>query len=864
MEARLGLMRLGASRLGYYQPNAVMTIAGVTPHLRIAGLRIRDGINDAPNTCGFTVDGTAPVGGQDVQLGLGDLTVARRLFAGTIQTVDAIYEGKPAHRAWRVGCTDYTALANNRRPFGEFLSTSATTIAQWLVTNFASGFTSTHVEAGLPNVSVAFNGEEDVAACVSQLAKLIGGYWYWDYGKSLHLFLTETTDAPDPVDATYPPLDDPPITLTTDDSQLRTRVFVIAHGEATLSAVAAAETIVPLADVVMFNAAGGQALSGGLRVVYTGTQVGGGNSLVGESVVPTNPPTVVKALGAGLSTGNYQWAATFTDAAGETLPSPLSAVLAMGGVITAPASAITAAKALGGNLSAGAYQWKTTFVDSLGNETDAGSSVSASITMDDVAAPSAAPGVVSNGGNPSGGMGGGGLDQNATYSYKYTLAHIATGLETLPSPATNVHTTENLVGPDMWLAPTGWVAPPGGWTHNYYRTEGNGGTYKRQWPATETAFRTNFPSATATRDIINDGGLGADAPTTNAAIYRSANLTGIPVSSDANVVSRKLWRTAANGSTFKLVKTIANNTATTDTDNVADASLGATMPTTNTTTYSRAALSSIPIGPTGTTGRIVYRTAVNGSQLKLLTTLANNTTTTYADSVADGSLGANAPTVNTSALVATTAEIVAGSTSVAVTSTGPFASGGGWAMVGQMLLRYTGYSGTALTGIPTSGAGAILTTIKPGEHVTAAPALIGVTGLTSDLLFGQMTYILVQRDDLAAQTAHAARTGGDGIVEYTIADRRIREDTAEQWADADLARFAYPITTVRYATRDRKTRSGKTVAINLPTVGIVGDWTIQQVEIDQIGIAPGLWPRYTVEASSVRFSLDDVLRRLRL
>jgi hypothetical protein len=68
-----------------------------------------------------------------------------------------------------------------------------------------------------------------------------------------------------------------------------------------------------------------------------------------------------------------------------------------------------------------------------------------------------------------------------------------------------------------------------------------------------------------------------------------------------------------------------------------------TASVTTTTGNQHVALSSLPLGPTGTTARRLYRTTVGGSQLKLLTTLANNTATTYTDTASDGSLGANAP-----------------------------------------------------------------------------------------------------------------------------------------------------------------------------------------------------------------------------
>lgn len=59
-------------------------------------------------------------------------------------------------------------------------------------------------------------------------------------------------------------------------------------------------------------------------------------------------------------------------------------------------------------------------------------------------------------------------------------------------------------------------------------------------------------------------------------------LTAIPTGGVA-VTARKLYRTAADGSTYLLLATIADNTTTVYTDNIADASLGAGAPVTNTT-----------------------------------------------------------------------------------------------------------------------------------------------------------------------------------------------------------------------------------------------------------------------------------------
>ncbi len=59
-------------------------------------------------------------------------------------------------------------------------------------------------------------------------------------------------------------------------------------------------------------------------------------------------------------------------------------------------------------------------------------------------------------------------------------------------------------------------------------------------------------------------------------------------------------------------------------------------------------LTSLPVAPTshGVSARKIYRTVTSGLVYKLVTTIADNTTTVYLDNTADGSLGATAPTDN--------------------------------------------------------------------------------------------------------------------------------------------------------------------------------------------------------------------------
>ncbi len=65
------------------------------------------------------------------------------------------------------------------------------------------------------------------------------------------------------------------------------------------------------------------------------------------------------------------------------------------------------------------------------------------------------------------------------------------------------------------------------------------------------------------------------------------------------------------------------------------------------TVNGKVTVSAIPIGGSAGTARNLYRTAAGGSTYLLLATLANNSTTSYTDNIADASLGAGAPTANT-------------------------------------------------------------------------------------------------------------------------------------------------------------------------------------------------------------------------
>lgn len=85
-----------------------------------------------------------------------------------------------------------------------------------------------------------------------------------------------------------------------------------------------------------------------------------------------------------------------------------------------------------------------------------------------------------------------------------------------------------------------------------------------------------------TADGESECGAVSNSVTTITTTHGQVALTAIPISTNGDVTARNIYRTTAGTSTYKLVAQIANNTATTYTDNLADGSLTTAMPTIST------------------------------------------------------------------------------------------------------------------------------------------------------------------------------------------------------------------------------------------------------------------------------------------
>jgi hypothetical protein len=889
MYALAGKARAGATRAGYVSSRAFVSFDGVPyvpptepGHVGILldSLRIQDELDETPNTATFTVNGAVPPAGSEVRITLGSQN-GSPLFAGFALHVTQIYVAdKPANIQAQVSAVDYTWHFDFVKVTKRYRNLRASDIARDLVQTYAAvnGFTTAGIQELTAVLDEITFTNEDLAAAMTRLARRIGAYWYVDYLKGVHLFFEETgSGAPETLTPQHKSLDD--FVKTADRTQVLTRVYVEGRGTSLLGPVTAGDTLIPLEAVDMFAVASDvfakvspQGSEGGAQhVTFTGVVPGGAGSLVGPGLGPAGMPTPYPVAAAGLGIGRYYYAYTDVTATGETLPSP-GAAIDLGGLIPAPTvpAGPVPLSVSDGSVTPGVHTWAYTFTSAGGGET----TPSPTGTIDTRVPVTPTGGITRT--NP---LGGGTLGPSgATYGYRVTYLGNAGGETTAAAYGTTFtvdsfghNAVQLIIGRFETATPTAPPIPEGVNQVKIYRSVssfdmfGTPTTGPFYYIATATVSRGPIDAGAVYNDL--GAALGAVMPTTNTATAGMGLIrVSVPIGG-AGVAGRKLYRTAIGSGTLQLVGPVGNDQPYIW-DPSADAALGAAAPTTNTAgaEYRAVDVYAIAAGPPGTTARKLYRTAVNGAQMKLVATIADNTTLSYADRIADASLGANVPTSDSSGLQQQPGQVAAGSATMVVANVAPFESAGGWAVIGngEQVIRYTGKTGNALNGIPPTGLGSIVAGISYNSTVTAAPMLTGVATLNAPLVKGDEIYLVVQRDLTARQTALADMVNvGPGIREEWVQDRRLSMTEARARGDATLALRPLEDVTVQYRCRDLRTASGKTITVNLPApTNVSGAFKIQTVTIDNFRPYPTQYPTFTVTASSRHFSFEDWLRRL--
>lgn len=278
-----GQSRSRATRADYYRPIGQVQIGGTLRSSLIdkSTVRIVDVLNAQPNTASFECFDFTPARGQEVIISLG--TIANRLFAGHILTVEQTTPNLHQRVRFTVSCVDYTWLLDTRRITGmRYTNETVTNIINDLMTRFApTGFTTTNVEASMDAVDFTANHAETLMQALTRLMKMAskgsrkGGYCYVDYTKGLHAFVTPETDSnPRVLQATNFNFWD--LEYRVDLSQVRTRVYVLGGTTQTTSPTPNTSSAIPVDDTRKFSATGGRALTYGNQIVYTGTSPASG------------------------------------------------------------------------------------------------------------------------------------------------------------------------------------------------------------------------------------------------------------------------------------------------------------------------------------------------------------------------------------------------------------------------------------------------------------------------------------------------------------------------------------------------------------------------------------------------------------
>jgi hypothetical protein len=323
--ARLGVMRLGATRLGWYQPWIKLYVNGVlATRARVSGATITDELNHEPNTASFNVSGIVPLAGQSVTIQCGDTDLTHQLFGGRIIAVNKTYEAeKPANVIYNCHAIDPTWLLNRRKVTKKYTSQSATAIALDVISSFTSGVTTVNVAAGLATIDEITFTNEDVTDALTRICERIGGYWYIDYSGDVHLFLSETVTA-FPI-TTAAPRGMAGLAQNTDLSQIATRILSRGGGSNALSDISIGAATIPIGEASWYGASGTVEV-GQQQVTYSGVAAGGTGSSTGY-LAPPAAISIVGGSGGSLTAGaTYIVAGTYVTAEGETSSGVTSSV----------------------------------------------------------------------------------------------------------------------------------------------------------------------------------------------------------------------------------------------------------------------------------------------------------------------------------------------------------------------------------------------------------------------------------------------------------------------------------------------------------------------------------------------------------
>ena len=789
----------------FVPPLVGVDINGVSYVIRRESISIHEIEGTSPNTCSFKVQGVEPLVEQSVDMVVG----GEIIFAGWIQNALQGFDEITTQLWWNVSAIDHTWILNYLRPFGRFENVSATTVVQTITARYApAGFTTSGVQAGLPEITIEFDGSQTFMECLTSIKNKIGARCKVSYTKVISLYLARDEEDPDQLNNTtnVTLVRDPQLTSSKDTSQLRNKVYVKGAGSNVAADIPIGSIRIPVDDISIFPLAG-QVFSAGQILSYGITNV----SRVRSRAIPP-PPILSQCL--DLNFGSYtpqniQVRESWTYADGyESAPGPPSATIAFDGTkklcihtSSPPANVI------------GRRIWVAS-VDQPNQPTWTNQDTALLTEVTD-------PSIQDFSEDWKGFTFG-----NGTFEVHHTQFFSAGGLfnalgggifETPNPPITGDATATSFAGDKITINPS----------------EG-GGPLEKTINTLPTGFTPVIVGASF--KVFDASGVGAGLPAIDASVSGPAPAISLPPSGE---ISHLL--------TFAYDPPLSGVNVFTESFNLSCHLLTAT-------------------------GKVVQIQMVDSASKSNFLLSGTYTREAWTKSILPSGAYER------------------GNTSIGVTNPEIFCNTGGRVNLNGSSVDYTGISDDGeLIGIPPTGPGSIgcdhvdengdpivddgcevtpvetdgddATPIGPGIDGNGCEAGTGTLILnapTEDFIpKGSAVNIWVQRDDFESQAEWKVREGpviSDPTL-FTI-------EQAAEVGDAELDLFSQPIVTVEYSTRDRKTGVGKIVNSNLTNPPLVGSFLIQDVTITQVDEADNLQPLLRVHASSVKFTLDDLLRRV--
>jgi hypothetical protein len=279
--ARLGVARLGATRLDYYQPWVRIKIAGedITDGTRRAGFSIFKSLSASSGRCALKFDapldanGMATLVGKEVEVYVGDTDETHMLFAGNVMAYRHAYDGGVLTLpVWEVACVDYGFQLNKILITSAWGSISVSNLLHELRDGWAPTWNldiASDVTGTLDSYQATY---KPLRSVLDDIAESVGAKWYVSAGpggeRTIHFFVSVALGTSTPIGNTAvgAGIVHGSYARTEDGGDIITRVWSEGSGTVPLLNVPAGANSIPVLEIYHYENPPSNGTSNGISV----------------------------------------------------------------------------------------------------------------------------------------------------------------------------------------------------------------------------------------------------------------------------------------------------------------------------------------------------------------------------------------------------------------------------------------------------------------------------------------------------------------------------------------------------------------------------------------------------------------------